>query len=43
MVDRYREQRVEWMLDRRTAGGGALLNLGIHFMDLCRWLSTTRR
>ncbi|MBN8902229.1 MAG: Gfo/Idh/MocA family oxidoreductase, partial [Rhodospirillales bacterium] len=38
MVDRYREQRVEWMLDRRTAGGGALLNLGIHFMDLCRWL-----
>ncbi|MBN8874690.1 MAG: Gfo/Idh/MocA family oxidoreductase [Rhodospirillales bacterium] len=38
MVDRYRDQRVEWMLDRRTAGGGALLNLGIHFMDLCRWL-----
>jgi predicted dehydrogenase len=38
MVDRYRQQRVKWMLDRETAGGGALLNLGIHFMDLCRVL-----
>jgi predicted dehydrogenase len=43
MVDRYHEQRVEWMLHRATAGGGPLLNLGVHFLDLCRVLLPEQR
>ncbi len=38
MVDRYRQQKVDWAIDRRRSGGGPLLNLGVHFMDMCRVL-----
>jgi predicted dehydrogenase len=38
MVDRYHQQNVPWMLDRTLSGGGPLLNLGVHHLDLCRVL-----
>ena len=38
MVDRYHQQGVPWMLDRTLSGGGPLLNLGVHHLDLCRVL-----
>jgi predicted dehydrogenase len=38
MVDRYAQQQVQWATDRAVSGGGALLNLGIHHVDLCRVL-----
>ncbi len=38
MVDRYHQQNVDWVIDRKRSGGGPLLNLGVHFMDMCRVL-----
>jgi predicted dehydrogenase len=38
MVDRYAQQRVQWVTERARSGGGALINLGIHHVDLCRVL-----
>lgn len=35
---RYAEMSSAWMLDREQSGGGALTNLGIHFLDLVPYL-----
>lgn len=37
-VDRYRATGCHWMLERRLAAGGCMLNLGVHFFDLARQL-----
>ena len=36
---RYREWDSPWMLDKAIAGGGALINIGCHGFDLCRYLT----
>jgi predicted dehydrogenase len=38
-VQRYRDLGSPWMLSRAETGGGALINLGIHGFDLCRFLT----
>ena len=38
-IERYREWDSPWMLDRRLAGGGALLNLGAHGFDNARFIT----
>jgi predicted dehydrogenase len=38
-VQRYRDQDSAWMLSNREAGGGVLLNLGVHGCDLARYLT----
>lgn len=37
-VARYFEEGCAWMVERQHAGGGAFINLGIHFVDLFRYL-----
>jgi predicted dehydrogenase len=38
-IQRYLDEGNAWMLTKAEAGGGALLNLGFHGFDLCRYLT----
>jgi predicted dehydrogenase len=38
-VQRYVDLGSPWMLSKADAGGGALINLGIHGIDLCRYIT----
>lgn len=38
-IQRYIDAGSGWMLSKAEAGGGALLNLGIHGFDLCRYIT----
>ncbi len=37
-MHRYVEGHAAWMLDRKKSGGGPMYNLGVHWIDLFRWL-----
>lgn len=37
-IQRYIDLGSPWMLSKKEAGGGALVNLGIHGFDLCRYI-----
>lgn len=37
-LHRYIDGRAAWMLDRKQSGGGPMFNLGVHWIDLFRWL-----
>jgi predicted dehydrogenase len=38
-IQRYIDEGNSWMLSKAQAGGGALLNLGFHGFDLCRYIT----
>lgn len=38
-VQRYVDSGSSWVLTKTEAGGGALLNLGIHGFDICRYIT----
>lgn len=40
-VERYERNGCNWMLDKQHAGGGSLLNVGIHFIDLIASLTNS--
>ncbi len=37
-LDRYIQGNARWMLTRALSGGGPMYNLGVHWIDLYRWL-----
>lgn len=37
-LHRYVEGHAEWMLHKSLSGGGPMYNLGVHWIDLYRWL-----
>ncbi len=37
-MHRYTEGHAGWMLQRKKSGGGPMYNLGVHWIDLFRWL-----
>jgi predicted dehydrogenase len=37
-LHRYLEGNAQWMLIRSMSGGGPMYNLGVHWIDLYRWL-----
>ncbi|MDD5599579.1 MAG: Gfo/Idh/MocA family oxidoreductase, partial [Victivallaceae bacterium] len=37
-LHRYLEGQSGWMLERAKSGGGPMYNLGVHWIDLYRWL-----
>ncbi|MGP8246948.1 MAG: Gfo/Idh/MocA family protein [Bryobacteraceae bacterium] len=37
-LHRYMQGHAGWMLQKATSGGGPMYNLGVHWIDLYRWL-----
>ncbi len=37
-ISRYTEGHAAWMLEKAHSGGGPMINLGVHWIDLFRWL-----
>jgi predicted dehydrogenase len=37
-LTRYIEGNSAWMLERKRSGGGPMYNLGVHWIDLFRWI-----
>ena len=37
-LQRYTDGNASWMLQREISGGGPMINLGVHWIDLFRWM-----